>query len=108
MKLNWIEGRPETAEGERFHLHYLVDMQTEQCFATIAEPRKGNILYETDLRVQGRDRSFITLAAAQAHCEWSAVKASIEDAKEFEKEALTLEPQSAAPAVLTEPVAKSE
>ena len=60
-------------------MHYLID-ESDQCYATIPEPRCGNILYVTDIRVQGVDRSFISLDAAKQHAECEAVKAKNEDA----------------------------
>jgi hypothetical protein len=86
MQLEWIERDPTDCEGEKYHVHYLIDAESDQCFATIANPRKGNILFETDLKIRGYDRSFITIDAAKGYAEWSAMRASFEDAKDLAKE----------------------
>jgi hypothetical protein len=80
MDLEWREAKPSDNEGNQYHYHYLIDTLSDQCLATIQEPRWGSILYVTDLRIRGDDRSFVTLAAAKAHCECSAMQANMEDA----------------------------
>ena len=39
MTLTWIEHDFGDGEGEKIHMHYLVNPETEQCLATIATPR---------------------------------------------------------------------
>lgn len=69
MELTWIDNHLTDSEGDRMHVHYLVNPQNQQCLATITDPRMGSILYVTDIRVSGTDRSWLTLEAAKHHCE---------------------------------------
>lgn len=84
IELEWFIHHPFDSEGQRFTVHYLVS-PTGQCFATIAEPRLGHILYETDLKVSGYDRSYITLEAAKQHCEFTALAYEEEQREALEK-----------------------
>lgn len=69
MDLIWIENDAIDVDGEKSNVHYLVNPQNQQCLATITVPRLGNLLYVTDIRVSGVDRSWLTLEAAKHHCE---------------------------------------
>lgn len=80
LTLKWIKNR-WTHEGENYESHYLVDEISKRCFAVITEPRQGCILYVTDIRVAGTDRSYIDLDAAKAYCEGVAVEDDIECSK---------------------------
>jgi len=80
MEVEWLQATPVDADGERYTVHYLVDRNSQLCYATICEPRFGHLLFVTDLRVAGVDRSYLTLEAAKAHCEWSAFKYDDEEA----------------------------
>lgn len=83
MELEWIEREVGDGEGAKIHMHYLVNTENDQCLATIAEPREGGILYVTDLRVSGVDRSWVTLEAAKHHCESMAEMDHIREIEEF-------------------------
>ncbi len=87
MELEWIinnKGRDD--EGNTFPAHYLIDRLSDQCLALITEPRCGNILYVSDIRVAGSDRSFITLEACKRYCECTAIESVLADRKSMEKE----------------------
>ena len=85
MNLDWMTKNPTDSEGDSYVVHYLVNPLTAQCYATIAEPRKGNLLYQTDIRVRGYDRSYITLEACKAYCEFVAETYEREECEELEK-----------------------
>lgn len=86
MTLEWIDNVATGTEGDRIMVHYLVDVESEQCLATITEPLGGNLLFSTDLRVCGYDRAFMSLSAAKSYCEWAGLRASLEGARELENE----------------------
>jgi len=69
MTLEWIKSNPVDADAKSFTVHYLVDENTKRCYACIVDPRDGYILYQTDIKVAGFDRCYITLEAAQDYCE---------------------------------------
>jgi hypothetical protein len=98
MDLEWLKMTPTDGEGETYTAHYLVNPLTQQVYATIPEPRKGNFIYQTDIRVRGYDRSYITLEACKAYCEFIAETYEREECEELEK---SLKKQ-------TEPVEKVE
>lgn len=82
----WSSNRPMNEEGERpYVMHYLVDRISHRCFATVAEPRNGNLLFVTDIRVAGVDRSYVDLEAAKSYCEMAAIEDDLDGAKDAEK-----------------------
>jgi hypothetical protein len=83
MELNWVEKEVGDGDGGRFHMHYLVNTENQQCLATITEPRFGGLIYQTDLRIGGCDRSWMTLEAAQGYCESNAEMENIREAAEL-------------------------
>lgn len=85
MDLEWLVMTPTDSEGDTYRAHYLVNPQTGQCYATVPEPRKGNILFQTDIRVRGYDRAYISLESAQRYCEFVAETYEREECEELEK-----------------------
>lgn len=85
VTLEWIRATPRDSDGASYDMHYLIDPVTKQCFATITEPRWGSLLYVTDIRVAGVDRSYITLEAAKEHCEWTAFEYERTQSEELAK-----------------------
>jgi hypothetical protein len=81
LQLAWIENQPSDGEGHKLHMHYLVDHISQRCFATITEPRFGGLLYVTDIRVAGVDRSYVSLEPAKSYCEGVALEDDMECAK---------------------------
>lgn len=73
MNLEWSARTVGDGDGNKIRLHYLVDNENQQCLALVTEPRDGCLLFVTDLRIAGVDRSWMTLDAAKEHCE-SAVE----------------------------------
>jgi hypothetical protein len=93
MELTWLEGRPRDADGATpYVIYYLVDQVSKRCCATIAEPRDGNLLYVTDIRVAGADRSYIDLDAAKSYCEGVAIEDDMRCAAKLR--ALTADPKA--------------
>lgn len=86
MELEWIIATPTDSEGERYTVHYLIDTLSDQCMAMVPEPRKGHILFQTDIQVSGYDRAFITLDAAKKYCECTAIEHVMIQRKEMEKQ----------------------
>jgi hypothetical protein len=83
LSLEWIANRPVDGDGGKpYVMHYLVDHLSKRCFATIAEPRDGNFLFVTDIRVAGVDRSYIDLEAAKQYCEGIALEDDMACAKQ--------------------------
>ncbi len=85
MDLEWLKMTPTDSDGDTYVVNYLINPVTAQCYATIAEPRKGNLLYVTDIRVRGYDRSYITLESCKAYCEFIAETYEREECEELEK-----------------------
>jgi hypothetical protein len=85
MQLEWMTMTPTDSEGETYRCHYLFNPLTAQCYATVVEPRKGNCLYQTDIRVRGYDRSYVTLEAAQRYCEFVAETYEREECEALEE-----------------------
>jgi hypothetical protein len=85
MDLEWIIGYPTDPEDIQYTVHYLINPKTAQCYATIAEPRKGHRLFETDIKVRGYDRSYVTLEGAKAYAEFVAVTYEEEEREALEK-----------------------
>lgn len=85
MQLEWQEHRPTDSEGIHHLVHYLVDLVNQRCYAMVAEPRDGHILYQSDLRCNGEDRSYVTIGACKDYCEAQALKQDIGDAAELEE-----------------------
>jgi len=85
MELEWIFKAVPDGEGNTIRNHYLVDSANQQCLAIVPEPRDGQILYVTDIRIAGYDRSFMTLEAAKAYCEWNAEQENIKAVEELQK-----------------------
>jgi hypothetical protein len=77
VQLEWLF-RESTDDFGKLRMHYLYDPFTSMCYATIPEPRNGSILYVTDIRVSGFDRSYLTLEGAKAHCEYAAWEYDVE------------------------------
>ena len=94
MQLEWMIATPTDSDGEKYTVHYLVDMLSDQCMAMVPEPRSGHILFRTDIQVSGYDRSFITLEAAKRHCECSAIEHVMEDRKAMAKQFDTSETEA--------------
>lgn len=69
MELTWIHREATDSDGDKYQMHYLVHEATQQCMATITAPRFGNLLWVSDLRIAGNDRSWMTLDAAMGYCE---------------------------------------
>lgn len=86
LDLKWFEADPVDSDGERFHCHYLVDTLSDRCYATVAEPRAGHTLYGTDIKINDvGDRSYVTLEAAKAYCEFAAYTQDKTDSGEVTK-----------------------
>lgn len=74
LQLEWIFAEPVDDDGDKEHNHYLIDYLSTRCFAIVRAPKSvGSILYVTDVRVVGEDRSFISLEAAKRYCEEMAL-----------------------------------
>lgn len=91
MQLEWFEHKVKDSEGESYLVHYLVDSESERCYATIANPRDGHILFQTDLKFNEPDHSYVTLAAAKGYCEsavevYNIKEAKVAEGKEAEEE----------------------
>jgi hypothetical protein len=85
MQLEWIRLTPKNDDGVAIEQNYLVNTITSQCYAMVIEPRDGNLLFVTDIRVSGDDRSYITLDAAKNYCELVAMEFEREECQELEK-----------------------
>lgn len=81
MQLEWFEHRVKDSEAETYGLHYLVDRDSDRCYATIPNPRDGNIIYECNLRFNQPDNCYVSLEAAKAYCESAVEVHNIEMAK---------------------------
>jgi hypothetical protein len=69
MQLKWRQSKV-VEEGDRVFVEFLIDEETQRCYATICHPSDGDILYGTSLKFNGPDEHFYaTLEAAQAYCE---------------------------------------
>src|SRR5579871_5704477 len=85
MELQWIDREVGDGDGGMYRIHYLVDSANQQCLATITEPRLRNILWVTDLRIAGVDRSWMTLDAGKRYCESVAEMENMRAAQELEE-----------------------
>lgn len=101
MELTWIEKHVGDGEDGQYHQHYLVDAANQQCLAIIPEPRHGNILYVTDIRIAGYDRSWMTLEAAKQYCENVAEMENLKAAEELEQKVRPTNAPAAASKQLT-------
>jgi len=82
VQLEWMT-RELVDDIGKLRMHYLYDPFTSLCYATIPEPRNGSILYVTDIRVAGYDRSYLTLEGAKEHCEANAREYELELAEKL-------------------------
>ena len=85
MTLQWIFNTFDD-DGDASVRYYLVCKESERVYAIVHVPRKQGIVYQTDLRCEGEDRSYLSLSAAQGYCE-AAVMVHIakEETRELRK-----------------------
>jgi hypothetical protein len=82
VQLEWFS-RDTKNDGDPVKIHYLFDPSTQLCYATLTEPNNGSILFVTDIRVAGYDRSYLTLQAAKDYCEFVAHEYEVKQCEEL-------------------------